>query len=137
MTFVNRTVATSAQPIGRPGWPELAFSTASMARERRALAISSAVLEFVMKSARFLRFSRLFEAVLGLTGSVCLSMTALYSGAQRNRVICGRTYDRHRGYLRGRVRAARPGVPAPRGERPQPQRPHAYPRADRGRHAKA
>jgi hypothetical protein len=27
-------------PIGMPGWPELAFSTASMARKRIALAMS-------------------------------------------------------------------------------------------------
>ena len=38
---VNSTVAMSAQPMGRPGWPELAFSTASMARKRIALAIRS------------------------------------------------------------------------------------------------
>src|SRR5262245_4717804 len=37
---VKRTVATSAMPIGMPGWPELAFSTASMDRARMALAIS-------------------------------------------------------------------------------------------------
>ena len=29
--LVNSTVATSAMPIGMPGWPEFAFSTASMA----------------------------------------------------------------------------------------------------------
>jgi hypothetical protein len=38
---VNSTVATSAAPIGRPGWPDLACSTASMASERIALAIRS------------------------------------------------------------------------------------------------
>ncbi len=38
-TCVNSTVAMSAAPSGRPGWPELAFSTASMASARMALAI--------------------------------------------------------------------------------------------------
>jgi hypothetical protein len=50
MTLVNSTVAMSAQPIGRPGWPELAFSTASMDSDRMALAMSFWVAEFVMKS---------------------------------------------------------------------------------------
>jgi hypothetical protein len=34
----NRTVAMSAVPIGIPGWPDFAFSTASMASERIAFA---------------------------------------------------------------------------------------------------
>ena len=34
MTLVKSVVAMSAQPMGRPGWPELAFSTASIARDR-------------------------------------------------------------------------------------------------------
>src|SRR5215469_12860230 len=34
----NRTVAASAIPIGRPGWPHFAASTASMASARSALA---------------------------------------------------------------------------------------------------
>ena len=34
-TSRNRTVAMSAAPIGRPGWPLLAFSTASTARKDR------------------------------------------------------------------------------------------------------
>src|ERR1043165_2530907 len=87
MILVNRTVAISAQPMGRPGWPELAFSTASMERERMALAIASAVLELGMKSALVLENSgrkstgkpASSEAGTGLTGSVCLSMTGLYS----------------------------------------------------------
>ena len=45
---VNSTVAMSAQPIGRPGWPELAFSTASMERKRIALAIRSCCSRDVM-----------------------------------------------------------------------------------------
>src|SRR5215469_5425952 len=40
-TSRHRTVATSAAPIGRPGWPLLAFSTASRARKRIAFAIAS------------------------------------------------------------------------------------------------
>jgi cell division protein ZapA len=32
--LVNSTVATSAMPIGMPGWPELAFSTASIGQGR-------------------------------------------------------------------------------------------------------
>ena len=36
---MNSTVATSAAPIGRPGWPDLACSTASIAKARMALAI--------------------------------------------------------------------------------------------------
>ena len=40
MNLVNSTVATSAMPIGMPGWPEFAFSTASIASARIALAIS-------------------------------------------------------------------------------------------------
>ena len=32
------TVATSAMPMGMPGWPDLAACTASMARTRSALA---------------------------------------------------------------------------------------------------
>ena len=35
---VNSTVAMSAMPIGRPGWPDFAFSTASIASARTALA---------------------------------------------------------------------------------------------------
>ena len=35
---VHSTVATSAMPMGMPGWPDLAFSTASMASARMALA---------------------------------------------------------------------------------------------------
>jgi hypothetical protein len=34
------TSAISAMPIGMPGWPDLAFSTASMARTRMAFAAS-------------------------------------------------------------------------------------------------
>src|SRR5688572_25182491 len=34
-------MATSAMPIGMPGWPELALSTASMASARMALARSA------------------------------------------------------------------------------------------------
>src|SRR3546814_1456369 len=34
----NRTTAASAMPIGMPGWPEAAASTASMASARMALA---------------------------------------------------------------------------------------------------
>src|SRR6188768_2326078 len=41
MKRVNSTVAMSAAPIGNPGWPELAFSTASMDRKRMAFAIRS------------------------------------------------------------------------------------------------
>ena len=41
MKRLNRTVATSAMPIGMPGWPELAFCTASMASARMALAMSA------------------------------------------------------------------------------------------------
>ena len=40
-TSRKSTVATSAAPIGRPGWPLLAFSTASTARNRIALAMES------------------------------------------------------------------------------------------------
>ena len=39
---VNSAVATSANPRGRPGWPELARSTASMARKRKASAMRAA-----------------------------------------------------------------------------------------------
>ena len=35
----HNTWAISAMPIGAPGWPDLAFSTASMDRTRIALAI--------------------------------------------------------------------------------------------------
>src|SRR3954468_25052094 len=38
--FENRTVATSAMPIGMPGWPESASCTASMARALMAFAMS-------------------------------------------------------------------------------------------------
>ena len=41
MTRVNSTVATSAMPIGMPGWPDLARSTASIARKRIALAMTA------------------------------------------------------------------------------------------------
>src|SRR5215469_143920 len=37
--LVKRTVATSAMPIGMPGWPLLAFSTASIASARRQFAM--------------------------------------------------------------------------------------------------
>src|SRR6218665_1803979 len=40
MNLPNSTVATSAMPMGMPGWPEFAFCTASIARARRALAMS-------------------------------------------------------------------------------------------------
>src|SRR5215218_9737993 len=45
--LVNSTVATSAAPMGRPGWPDLAVSTASIARTRTAFARS----EWVTRSA--------------------------------------------------------------------------------------
>src|SRR5215218_4849834 len=38
---VNSAVAMSAAPIGRPGWPDFACSTASMASARIAFAIRS------------------------------------------------------------------------------------------------
>ena len=38
---MNSTVATSAAPIGSPGWPDFACSTASMASARMALAMRS------------------------------------------------------------------------------------------------
>src|SRR5690606_9248069 len=38
--FEKRTVATSAIPIGMPGWPELAACTASMESARIAFAMS-------------------------------------------------------------------------------------------------
>ncbi len=37
---MNSTVATSAAPIGRPGWPDFACSTASIASARMALAMA-------------------------------------------------------------------------------------------------
>ena len=37
---MNSTVATSAMPMGMPGWPESAFCTASMASALMALAMS-------------------------------------------------------------------------------------------------
>jgi hypothetical protein len=40
---VNSTVATSAIPIGIPGWPEAALSTASAERKRIAFAISASL----------------------------------------------------------------------------------------------
>ena len=46
--LVKRTVAMSAMPIGMPGWPEFAFSTASMERKRIALAIRSCCSREVM-----------------------------------------------------------------------------------------
>ena len=41
---VNSTVATSAMPIGMPGWPDFASSTASMASARMASAMRRASL---------------------------------------------------------------------------------------------
>src|SRR5262245_44830971 len=38
--FVHRTYAIGAAPIGRPGWPEFAFCTASAARNRMVLTAS-------------------------------------------------------------------------------------------------
>jgi hypothetical protein len=38
---VNNTVATSAMPMGSPGCPDFAFSTASIASARMAFAIRS------------------------------------------------------------------------------------------------
>src|SRR6476620_11694541 len=37
--LVNSTVATSAMPIGMPGWPDLACSTASIDSARKAFAM--------------------------------------------------------------------------------------------------
>ena len=45
--FLNKTVATSAIPIGIPGWPEFAASTASKDRNLTALAKS---LCFIFKN---------------------------------------------------------------------------------------
>ena len=39
MNDENSTVATSAMPIGMPGWPDFAACTASMERKRMASAI--------------------------------------------------------------------------------------------------
>ena len=44
---VNSTVAASAMPIGMPGWPELAASTASIASARIALASISGVAAMI------------------------------------------------------------------------------------------
>ena len=43
---MNSTVATSAMPIGMPGWPDLAACTASMARARMAFAMSLCATAF-------------------------------------------------------------------------------------------
>src|SRR5690606_15957978 len=48
ITLVKRTVAISAQPMGRPGCPELAFSTASIDSDRIALAKSFCWVVFVI-----------------------------------------------------------------------------------------
>src|SRR5690606_32533486 len=48
MNRVNRTVAMSAAPMGNPGWPEFAFSTASMDRNRIAFAIRSCFSREIM-----------------------------------------------------------------------------------------
>src|SRR5690606_9950280 len=68
-----------AQPMGRPGWPEFAFSTASMASARTALAMSFSTAELVMKS-RSSGSVRMAAGAsprrqAGLTGSVDLSMS--------------------------------------------------------------
>ena len=55
---MNRTVATSAMPIGMPGWPDFAFSTASIASARIALAISA--LETAVRGAMTFILGRTF-----------------------------------------------------------------------------
>src|SRR5260221_12571324 len=46
MCSVQRTKALAAMPIGVPGWPGFAFSTASAARKRMVLTQSSSNLSF-------------------------------------------------------------------------------------------
>src|SRR5262245_52489706 len=51
MTWVNSTVAMSAAPIGRPGWPDLAASTASIESARIALVMRSWCARFMSTSS--------------------------------------------------------------------------------------
>ena len=62
---IHGTVAMSAQPMGRPGWPEFAFSTASMERKRIALAIRSCCSRDVMVPPGW-GFGALGEALKGV-----------------------------------------------------------------------
>ncbi len=55
ITLVKSTVAMSAQPMGRPGWPELAFSTASIDSDRIALANSFCWAVFVIAPTALLK----------------------------------------------------------------------------------
>jgi hypothetical protein len=52
---MNNTAATSAIPIGMPGWPEFAFCTPSIARPRMVFATTSIAL--LTTSLPFLYFS--------------------------------------------------------------------------------
>ncbi|MCK7492186.1 MAG: hypothetical protein MZW92_11615 [Comamonadaceae bacterium] len=59
MWWFHSTSAISAMPMGMPGWPDLAFSTASMARARMALvrllntgASKSAKVDVIVHSLR-------------------------------------------------------------------------------------
>ena len=47
----QRTSAISAMPLGAPGWPELAFCTASMARARMAPVIGLKAMLRVLLAA--------------------------------------------------------------------------------------
>src|SRR5947208_1453356 len=64
---LNRTAATSAIPIGMPGWPEFAFWTESIARTRIASAI---VASTGLTAAIVSIVSSLFTAISFLRGAL-------------------------------------------------------------------
>src|SRR5437868_4368553 len=67
MNRLNRTAATSAIPIGMPGWPEFAFWTESIARTRIASAI---VASTGLAAAIVSIVSSLFTAISSLRGAL-------------------------------------------------------------------
>ena len=77
---VQSTVATSAIPIGSPGWPLSALSTASMVRPRMVLA---AVVS---------RVARSLAVRSGAGSSICSVVTvvsAMTGGVERERTVRG------------------------------------------------
>ena len=78
--WVNSTVAKSAAPMGRPGWPELAFWTASMLSARMALA-----MDLCMSREGAFILGEILEAAIGLlinssSRPVNRAFPAAYSG---------------------------------------------------------
>merc|ERR1719183_2021196 len=77
MYSLKSTKVMGAQPMGRPGWPELAFSTASMAGKRMELMHSRVSASIAFSGRVQGRPSQVVTALVARTALVALGATAL------------------------------------------------------------